>query len=97
MGVPDDELTTTVSEPHRAGPLQIYPVPAQDQVFVALHGARGAVAIDVLDASGRVVIRSALGAPLGTIDVHALAPGCYHLHATDRWGVQAVQRFVVQR
>lgn len=97
MGVPDDELSTAVDEPSPTTALQLYPIPTQDHLFVAMHGARGAISVDVLDASGRNVLATRLGAPLGTIDVHALAPGCYFLRATDPAGQQATERFVVQR
>ncbi len=97
MGVPDDELTTIVHEPDPTTELHVYPVPAQDHLFVAVHGARGATVLDVLDASGRIVMSAVLGAPLGTVDVHSLAPGSYLLRATGHLGQRATTRFVVQR
>ncbi|MBL7950935.1 MAG: T9SS type A sorting domain-containing protein [Flavobacteriales bacterium] len=97
MGVPDDELTTALNEPAAPLALRIHPVPTQDHLFVALEGGRGASAFEVLDASGRMVLSSTLRAPLGTIDVHALAEGSYILRMTEKDGQRVAKRFVVQR
>lgn len=97
MGVPDDELTTAVVEHEPEAELHAYPVPAQDALFVALHGARGAIMVEVIDVQGRIMARSSIGAPLGSLDVSTLAPGYYALRGADDHGHRATTRFVVQR
>lgn len=97
MGAPDDDLSTTLADMSPEPGLLVHPVPAADMLFVAMTGARGSIDVMAVDADGRVVLRSRLGAPFGPIDVGALAPGLYTMRITDGAGVVAAKRFVIER
>ena len=59
-------------------PLLLYPVPCHDQLHLAALPATRANA-EVLDATGRIVLRQVVQAPQPQLDTHALAPGLYYL------------------
>ncbi len=92
---PDDELTTPVAE-HEATPvLQVYPVPANNSLFVAMQGARGPLVVSVFDQAGREVLATQLGAPFGTVDVSNLCEGVYIVRCANEEGVLRTTRLVV--
>lgn len=97
MGAPDDDLSTALDEQAHHEELQLYPVPAQHTLFVAMPGARGALDLIITDASGRIAHRTRLGAPFGDIDISDLAPGLYTVRCTDASGLLRVMRLVVDR
>lgn len=97
MGVPDDDLSTGITERADSDALQLYPVPAEQTLFVALGGARGSVSCSITDAHGRIVLRSSLGAPFGAVDVAALAPGFYTVTGWDAHGLVRTARLVIAR
>ncbi len=94
---PDDDLATGIASTPSDPPLQVYPVPASDVLFIALNGARGALTWSVIDQRGRSVLNSKLNTPFGAIDIRELAPGLYSFRCADEEGRIGVQRFVVVR
>ena len=66
---------------HTAGslaPLSLFPIPCHDVLNLAALPAP-AVRGEVVDATGRVVLRQELRAAQPQLDTHALAPGLYYL------------------
>lgn len=66
-------------------PLSLYPVPCHDQLQINAMPAARATA-EVLDATGRVVLRQTIQNP--QVDTHALAPGLYYLRLLSGTGEQ---------
>ena len=95
MAAPDDDLSTAVLSATIQEELHVFPVPAHDELFVALHGARGAITCSIMDSSGRSVQRAALGGPFGSINIAQLAPGLYTLMCADGEHAARAVRFVV--
>ena len=97
MGAPDDDLSTGLDGHAHHDELQLYPVPAQHTLFVAMRGARGDLDVIITDACGRTALRTGLGSPLGSIDISDLASGLYTVRCTDASGLVRVMRSVVER
>lgn len=97
MGAPDDDLSTGFGEQAHRDELQLYPVPAQHSLFVALRGARGALDLIITDAGGRSALRTRLEAPFGNIDISHLASGLYTVRCADATGLFRATRLVVER
>ena len=57
----------------------LYPNPCRDQLQLAALPAVTRLVAEVLDATGRVVLRQPVPAALPQLDTHALAPGLYYL------------------
>jgi hypothetical protein len=66
---------------------EVFPNPAQDQVYIQLQHAPGPVTIRVVDAGGREVLQKQLslsGGSLSTmIDIRKLQPGIYYILANN--------------
>jgi hypothetical protein len=75
------------------GKLQLYPNPASTMVH--LRGLAAGSRVQLLDALGRCVRTTSLSAEM-KVSVEGLAPGMYHLRATDARGSQYTARLVVQ-
>ncbi|GAA3961343.1 M1 family aminopeptidase [Hymenobacter antarcticus] len=60
-------------------PLQLFPNPCRDQLQLSALPALGRVSAQVLDATGRVVLRQSVVAAQPQLDTHTLAPGLYYL------------------
>ena len=76
--VRDNSLTLAVRSATGLAALGLYPSPCHDQLNLSLLPAplvRG----EVLDATGRVVLRQELAAARPQLDTHTLAPGLYYL------------------
>ena len=76
--VRDNSLTLAVRPASGLAALGLYPSPCHDQLNLAPLPAplvRG----EVLDATGRVVLRQELAAARPQLDTHSLAPGLYYL------------------
>jgi hypothetical protein len=74
--VRDNSLALAVRATASAPLLTLYPNPCHDQLqLTSLPGSH--VTAEVLDATGRLVMRQALQTP--QLDTHALAPGLYYL------------------
>lgn len=72
-------------------PLSLFPNPADHEVFIT--GIGGATSIEVLDATGRVVLRERPSAvPQQRIGIAALAPGVYTLRAEGQGAVRFTKR-----
>ncbi len=97
MGAPDDDLSTDLRETVEEKGLHLYPVPAQDLIFVAMPGARGAVDCAIMDANGRTAIRERLGAPMGSLNTSALPSGLYTLRVSDHEDRVRHVRLVIAR
>ena len=97
--VPDECIDVTTGIAAHAGsvhPISVFPDPASDHVTITgwPNGREGI--IDVLDLSGRKVIRSSrVNTPSFVIDIVALPVGCYSLRITSAADVVS-QRFVKQ-
>lgn len=80
--------------------IDVFPVPATDELNVLFSSQGGAVDLQVMDAQGRIVHHETRAASLGVdrqvLDVHALSSGVYHLRITARNGDQGLRRFVVE-
>ncbi len=90
------DITTdlaTTSSPNDQ--LQVYPVPANDLVHIKDAGRIGeVVSATVIDAAGRVVLRSDLIVEhIIPLDLQNVRPGLYTLYLTDRRGKRMTTRF----
>jgi hypothetical protein len=86
-----------VPEAEAPDALEVYPNPANEEVFIRFNGAEQGVVVEVCDAMGRMVDRPVLRAnkPLG---VSGLAPGIYVLRVFEEGGrVLGQERMIIQR
>ncbi|HRH39703.1 MAG TPA: T9SS type A sorting domain-containing protein, partial [Flavobacteriales bacterium] len=94
VNVADVALTTVGVEEHSAASaITVFPVPANDALFVRMSDAAGTTRIQLFDGVGQLVIDRTVNAR-GTVQVEgfgALAPGAYMLR------VQQGQRISEQR
>ncbi|MDB5267168.1 MAG: hypothetical protein JWP58_208 [Hymenobacter sp.] len=74
----DNSLALATRATAGVAPLTLFPVPCHDQLQLAAVPAATARA-EVVDATGRVVLRQALRTAQPQLDTHALAPGLYYL------------------
>jgi aminopeptidase N len=82
------------TQPTRAAALTLFPSPAHDYLSISGLALPGSTRAEVLDATGRVVLRQSLGA-LGQLPTAGLAPGLYWLRLLGPAGeVLAQGRFV---
>ena len=77
--VRDNTLLATRAGSGATPLLTLYPNPCREQLLLAALPARSALRAEVLDATGRVVLRQAVPAAQPQLDTHALAPGLYYL------------------
>ena len=68
--------------------LVLYPNPCRDQLQLSALPALGQVTAQVLDATGRVVLRQVVAAARPQLDTRALAPGLYYLRLLGTTGEQ---------
>lgn len=61
----------------------IYPNPATDQITIRAEQMEANATLDVVDATGRVVLQGALVGGRLVLDLRALAPGLYALRSAD--------------
>jgi hypothetical protein len=86
-----------VPEAEAPDALEVYPNPANEEVFIRFNGAEQGVVVEVCDAMGRMVERPVLRAdkPIG---VSGLAPGIYVLRVFEEGGrVLGQERMIIQR
>ena len=86
-----------VPEAEAPDALEVYPNPANEEVFIRFNGAEQGVVVEVCDAMGRMVDRPVLRAnkPIG---VSGLAPGIYVLRVFEEGGrVLGQERMIIQR
>ncbi|MBL7946664.1 MAG: T9SS type A sorting domain-containing protein [Flavobacteriales bacterium] len=80
--------------------IDVFPVPATNELNVLFSSQGGAVDFTVMDAQGRIVHQENRGASSGVdrqvLDVRTLSSGVYHLRITARNGDQGLRRFVVE-
>jgi aminopeptidase N len=74
--VRDNTLALAVRSSSTAPLLALYPNPCHDQLQLTTLPA-GRITAEVLDATGRLVLRQAIQSP--QLDTHALTPGLYYL------------------
>ena len=77
--VRDNTLLATHAGSGATPLLTLYPNPCREQLLLAALPARSSLRAEVLDATGRVVLRQAVPAAQPQLDTHALAPGLYYL------------------
>ena len=76
--VRDNTLVLATRATAGVAPLTLFPVPCHNQLQLGAMPTASARA-EVVDATGRVVLRQPLQATQPQIDTHALAPGLYYL------------------
>jgi hypothetical protein len=76
--VRDNSLALATRAIAGVAPLTLFPVPCHDQLQLAAVPATTTRA-EVVDATGRVVLRQSLRTAQPKLDTHALAPGLYYL------------------
>ena len=69
-------------------PLQLFPNPCREQLQLSALPALGRVSAQVLDATGRVILRQSVVAAQPQLDTHTLAPGLYYLRLLGTAGEQ---------
>lgn len=74
---PQEDVSVRETRVVADGP-RIFPNPANDQVLLE-YGGRGRPPVEVRDALGRLVLRTAVSGKLTSIDVNSLNPGTYHV------------------
>jgi hypothetical protein len=87
----------SVPEEAAKATLAVYPNPAGEEFFVRSDGGEAITALELLDAMGRLVERTAYRGG-SAVDVSGLAPGIYLVRALDGGGALLGQeRMIVQR
>jgi hypothetical protein len=78
---------------------QPYPSPASDVLNISVSGVRNASVLEVIDASGRLVLSQAIAnnAALATLNVSALNNGVYSVRARGTSGIGQARVFEVLR
>ncbi|WP_426491889.1 M1 family metallopeptidase [Hymenobacter sp. 102] len=89
----DNGLLTGTRTAAAVAALTLYPNPCRDQLRLADFSGGQATA-EVLDATGRVVLRQRVTAAVPILHTTALAPGLYQLRLLASGGVVAQARFV---
>jgi Secretion system C-terminal sorting domain len=89
------EVTTGISEEPLTAALTLFPNPAHGSVFVQARGIQLA-SLELLDATGRVVLTEAWTMGSSTIDLKDLASGMYTVRASDVNGHRLSERLVVE-
>lgn len=80
-------LSTGMTAGAARGGLDVWPVPADDQVTVSMPaGAAGGAWIELLDAQGRLVLRRRASGAQDRLDVGGLASGLYRVRVSDGVG-----------
>ncbi len=91
--VRDGGLITATTAPAALAQLSVYPNPCHDQLRLAdFSGARAQA--EIVDATGRVVLRQTVLAANPVLATATLAPGLYHLRLLSPDGSVARARFV---
>ena len=83
--VRDNSLALVTHTAAGLAPLSLYPIPCHDVLHLAALPAP-LVRAEVVDATGRLVLRQVLLAPQPQLDTHALAPGLYYLRLLTATG-----------
>lgn len=87
------EITVEIAQKHTiAGELKIYPVPADNRLFV--HAEQNIGQITLFDLNGRLISDFRGGTGKITLDVSGLTPGLYILRATHDNGDISRARFI---
>ncbi|MBS1596542.1 MAG: T9SS type A sorting domain-containing protein [Bacteroidetes bacterium] len=80
-----------------AADIAVYPVPAHDQLIVALHTvALENITLTLTDMSGRKVMRAIVAEGTSHLDVSGLSAGVYTLSLFDGRGAGQVRRVVIR-
>ncbi len=87
-----DPNVLTVGAPRQGPTFAAYPVPAHQQLHLALDAAARPRQVQLRDALGRPVRTQAVAAPELTLDVAALPPGVYLLEVQYAGGETATRR-----
>jgi Secretion system C-terminal sorting domain/SprB repeat len=78
--------------------LSIYPNPANQQIFVTLNTNSMALSsIEIMDMSGRMIVRQGLDASESEVDISQLNDAVYFLKITSKSGSVIYKRLVVSR
>jgi len=90
--------TTSVNSIAAAEPLDIYPIPAKDQLTISL-GTKGSqqVALSIVNMNGAMVQQWNAQTNTTTADISALPNGTYALYARNENGELRTKKFVVAR
>lgn len=80
-GIVDDNCIDSVEENAANWEVQLYPNPVQEQLYITVVGATGAVSYTVYDAIGKIVFSAKLNSTstINTIDCSFLSQGSYSL------------------
>lgn len=87
------EASVGIADVAAAEPMQLFPVPAMDQLHIRLPGSMRA-SVDVLDAQGRAVRSGTMVQGQLDLDVHDLAVGEYCVSVRDEHATPLRVRFV---
>lgn len=90
--------TTSVNSIAAAQPIDIYPIPAKDQLTISL-GAQGSedVALSIVSMNGAMVKQWNTHSNTTVADVSALPNGTYALYARNQYGETRTRKFTVAR
>lgn len=91
-------IINTVTEPSKDGNthlsrFQIYPNPSFSGVFTISNPSSQLLVVDIIDASGKKVLQTALSA--STLDLSAYPHGLYYIRLTDSNGVLLHQQSII--
>lgn len=82
-----DPLPTGLPAPATIRNVAIWPNPATDRIYVGLEQKEVGDALEMYDASGRLIYRAALPELINAIPVGGFAPGAYALRIRSRDGI----------
>ncbi len=89
-------IITSADEPEREAQVNVYPNPAGNSFHISLHPEKLPVVFELVDVSGRVVLRKNLENTLEPANVSSLSRGFYLYRITDKSGKTHTGRIVLQ-
>jgi agmatine deiminase len=89
-------IITSADEPEREAQVNVYPNPAGNSFHISLHPEKLPVVFELVDVSGRVVLRKNLESTLESADVSSLSRGFYLYRITGKSGKTHTGRIILQ-
>ncbi|MBW6478910.1 MAG: T9SS type A sorting domain-containing protein [Bacteroidales bacterium] len=89
-------IITSADEPEREAQVNVYPNPAGGSFNISVYPENLPVVFELVDVSGRVVLRKNLENNLETADVSSLSRGFYLYRITGKSGKTHTGRVILQ-
>jgi|GEM_PF-4353344 len=81
---------------NKAEQLEVYPVPATDQLNIKTTAGHLLKKIELIDLTGRTVLQDHPVTATVTLNTNAFVNGCYFIRITDQYDRQTIRKIVLQ-